>query len=95
MTPLTLPHPWQQLPAVVSFPSSHLPLLAAVPGSSFGLSELPAAQGSGIWADPLPLGNELAQLSTNKRKAPSWSKRAALVCRGLQRSFASPLPLSL
>lgn len=74
MTPLTLPHPWQQLPSVVSFPSSHLPLLAAVPGSSLGLSELPAAQASGIWAGPLPLGNELTQLSTNKRKAPSWSK---------------------
>lgn len=74
----------QQLPPVLSFPSSHPPLLAAVPGSavpgsSLGLSELPAAQGSGIWVDPLPLGNELAQLSTNKRKAPSWSK---LSCAG-------------
>lgn len=97
MTPLTLPHPWQQLPPVLPFPSSHPPLLAAVPGSavpgsSLGLSELPAAQGSGIWVDPLPLGNGLAQLSTNKRKAPPWSK---LSCAGASSTDLLPPSLSL
>lgn len=68
---------------VVSFSSSHLPLLAALQGSSPWPRQALSRSGLGRPGGSFPTWQLVfALLSTNKTKPPWWSKSAAVVCWG-------------
>lgn len=79
---------------VVSFSSSHLPLLAALQGSSPWPWQALSRSGLGRPGGSYPTWQlAFALLSANKMKPPSRSKRAAVVCWGRFWSVSSSVAL--